>query len=54
MFGLPTAEQKKDLQRYAKDESPWGAFDTFYNFPALKVDYVPVDSPVPSGAWRAL
>ncbi len=54
MFGLPTAEEKKDLQRYAKDESPWGSFDTFYNFPALKVDFVPVDSPVPTGAWRAV
>ncbi len=54
MFGLPTAEEKKDLQRYAKDESPWGSFDTFYNFPNLKVDYVPVDSPVPTGAWRAV
>jgi len=54
MFGLPTAEEKKDLQRYARDESPWGAFDTFYNFPALKVDYVPVDSPVPTGSWRSV
>jgi isoquinoline 1-oxidoreductase subunit beta len=54
MFGLPTEEEKKDLQRYARDEQPWGAFDTFYNFPNLKVDYVPVDSPVPSGSWRAV
>src|SRR5262249_50722670 len=54
MFGLPTEEEKKDRERYAKDESPWGAYDTFYNFPALKVDFVPVDSPVPSGAWRAV
>ena len=48
-----TAEQKKDRQHYAKDESPWGAFDTFYNFP-MKVDYVPVESPVPTGPWRAV
>lgn len=54
MYPLPTTEQRKDLDRYAKDESPWGAFDTFYNFPALKVDYVPVDSPVPTGPWRAV
>jgi isoquinoline 1-oxidoreductase beta subunit len=54
MFGLPTEEEKKDLQRYARDELPWGAFDTPYNFPALKVDYVPIDSPVPTGAWRAV
>jgi len=54
MFGLPSEEEKKDLQRYARDESPWGAFDNFYNFPSMKVDYVPVDSPVPTGAWRAV
>jgi isoquinoline 1-oxidoreductase beta subunit len=54
MFGLPTAKDLSDPQFFAKDESPWGAFDTPYNFPALKVDYVPVDSPVPTGAWRAV
>ncbi|MGH9748279.1 MAG: molybdopterin cofactor-binding domain-containing protein [Candidatus Acidiferrales bacterium] len=54
MFGLPSEEEKKDPQHYAADESPWGAFDTFYNFPNLKVDYMPVDSPVPTGAWRAV
>jgi len=54
MFGLPSEEEKKDLQRYARDESPWGAFDNFYNFPSMKVDYVPVESPVPTGAWRAV
>ena len=54
MFGLPGEEEKKDRQRFAKDESPWGAFDTFYRFPAMQVDYVPVDSPVPTGAWRAV
>ena len=54
MFGLPTEEEKKDLQRYAKDESPWGSFDNPYNFLSMKVDFVPVDSPVPTGAWRAV
>jgi len=54
MFGLPTDQDKKDLQRYAKDEAPWGAFDTPYSFSTIKVDYVPVDSPVPSGSWRAV
>src|SRR5262249_52113326 len=44
----------KDRQRYAKDGSPWGAFDNPYAFPAMKVDYVPVDSPVPTGPWRAV
>jgi isoquinoline 1-oxidoreductase beta subunit len=54
MFGLPSEEEKKDLQRYARDGSPWGAYDNPYAFPAMKVDYVPVDSPVPTGAWRAV
>jgi len=54
MFGLPTAEAMQDKQRYAKDESPWGAFDTFYNFPSLKVDYLPVACPVPTGSWRSV
>jgi isoquinoline 1-oxidoreductase beta subunit len=54
MFGLPTAEDMQDKARYAKDESPWGAFDTFYNFPSLKVDYVPVACPVPTGSWRSV
>ena len=48
-----TAEEKADPRHYAKSELPWGAFDTFYNF-AMKVDYVPVDSPVPTGPWRAV
>lgn len=54
MFGLPSEQEKKDRQRYARDESPWGAFDNPYTFRAMKVDYVPVDSPVPSGSWRAV
>jgi len=54
MFGLPSDEEKKDLQRYARDESPWGAFDTPYSFSNMKIDYVPVESPVPSGSWRAV
>jgi isoquinoline 1-oxidoreductase beta subunit len=53
-LGHLTPEQKADRQHYASEEEPWGAFDTFYNFAALKVDYVPVDSPVPTGPWRAV
>jgi isoquinoline 1-oxidoreductase beta subunit len=54
MFGPPTETEKKDIDRYAKDSSPWGAYDNPYNFSSMKVDYVPVDSPVPSGPWRAV
>ena len=54
MFGPPTEEEKKDIHRYANDGSPWGAYDNPYTFPSMKVDYVPVDSPVPTGPWRAV
>jgi isoquinoline 1-oxidoreductase beta subunit len=54
MFGLPSAQEKQDRQLYARGESPWGAFDNPYSFPSMRVDYVPVDSPVPSGSWRAV
>lgn len=54
MFGLPTAEEKADTQMMIKEESPWGQFDNPYNFSAMKADYVSVDSPVPTGAWRAV
>lgn len=53
-LGQLTSEQKADRQHYAGEEEPWGAFDTFYNFAGLKVDYVPVDSPIPTGPWRAV
>ncbi|MEO8636980.1 MAG: molybdopterin cofactor-binding domain-containing protein [Gemmatimonadales bacterium] len=39
---------------YAEDETPWGAFDTPYEFPTLRVDCVDVTSPVPCGPWRAV
>jgi len=45
---------KRPLPDYAADESPWGAFDTPYEFPALRVDCADVTSPVPTGPWRAV
>src|ERR1700687_4080701 len=54
MFGFPTEEQKKDPRRYFNDGSPWGSFDNPYNFPNLKADFVPLNSPVPTGPWRAV
>src|SRR5579864_6954884 len=46
--------QDNDPMRYAKNGDPWGGFDNPYNFPAFKVDFVPVPSPVPTGPWRAV
>jgi isoquinoline 1-oxidoreductase beta subunit len=54
MFGLPSAEERADPQHYAKDESPWGAYDTPYNFASMKIDFVPLACPVPTGSWRAV
>jgi isoquinoline 1-oxidoreductase subunit beta len=53
LLGPKTAQERADPRHYAKQEMPWGAFDTFYNF-AMRVDYVPVESPVPTGPWRAV
>jgi isoquinoline 1-oxidoreductase subunit beta len=54
MFGLPTEEQKKNPRHYFNDGSPWGSFDNPYNFPNLKADFIPLNPPVPTGAWRAV
>jgi len=43
-----------DPLRYAKEGDPWGGYDNPYNFPAFKVDVVPVPCPVPTGPWRAV
>jgi isoquinoline 1-oxidoreductase beta subunit len=44
----------KDPDAYEKEQSPWGAFDTPYTFPHLRVDCADVTSPVPVGPWRAV
>ena len=54
MFGLPSEEEKKNRRRYADDGSPWGTFDNPYNIANLHADYVPVNSCVPTGPWRAV
>src|ERR1700687_2331741 len=54
MFGFPTEEQKKNPKLYFNDGSPWGSFDNPYNLPNLKADFVPLNSPVPTGPWRAV
>ncbi|HEX3703262.1 MAG TPA: molybdopterin cofactor-binding domain-containing protein [Vicinamibacterales bacterium] len=44
----------KAADAYEADQSPWGAFDTPYEFPALRVDCADVTGPVPVGPWRAV
>lgn len=52
-FGAP-ATLPTNPRKYAEDASPWGAFDNFYNYPAIKVDYFPIQTVVPIGPWRAV
>jgi isoquinoline 1-oxidoreductase beta subunit len=52
IFGAPTAADMQDPAHW-QDES-WGAYDIPYAIPAIETDYVLVDSPVPSGPWRAV
>jgi isoquinoline 1-oxidoreductase subunit beta len=54
MFGLPTEVSKKNRRRYADDGSPWGTYDNPYAVANLFADYVPVNSCVPTGPWRAV
>jgi isoquinoline 1-oxidoreductase beta subunit len=52
IFDPPTAEELAS-QAYWQDSS-WGAYDVPYTIPSIETRYVMVDSPVPSGPWRAV
>jgi isoquinoline 1-oxidoreductase subunit beta len=54
MFGLPDEKARANPKFYSDDGLPWGSFDNPYNFPHLKADFVPLNSPVPTGPWRAV
>jgi isoquinoline 1-oxidoreductase subunit beta len=49
-----TAAPPKAPDAYARDQSPWGAYDNPYAIPNLQVDCADVTSPVPTGPWRAV
>jgi len=50
----PTAEEKKNPNYFADDGMLWGSFDNPYNFAHHWADYTLVESPVPTGPWRAV
>jgi isoquinoline 1-oxidoreductase beta subunit len=54
VLGLPTEQDRKNPNFYSDDGMPWGLFDNPYNFPHHAGDFVPVQSPVPTGPWRAV
>jgi isoquinoline 1-oxidoreductase beta subunit len=48
----PTAEQMND-PIFFRDIS-WGVYDVPYDIPFIETSYVPVETPVPIGPWRAV
>jgi isoquinoline 1-oxidoreductase beta subunit len=54
VLGLPSEKDRKNPNFYSDDGMPWGMFDNPYNFPHQAGDFVPVQSPVPTGPWRAV
>ncbi|HEY2912262.1 MAG TPA: xanthine dehydrogenase family protein molybdopterin-binding subunit [Candidatus Angelobacter sp.] len=54
VLGLPTEQDRKNPNFYSDDGMPWGLFDNPYNFTHHSGDFVPVQSPVPTGPWRAV
>ena len=54
VLGLPTEQDRKNPNFYSDDGMPWGLFDNPYNFAHHAGDFVPVQSPVPTGPWRAV
>ena len=49
----PTEAELKDPAFY-RDAAAWGVYDIPYNIPAIDTRYVPVDTHVPIGPWRAV
>jgi isoquinoline 1-oxidoreductase beta subunit len=54
MFGPPSEKDRANPKMYFNEGSPWGSFDNPYNLPHLKADFIPLNSPVPTGPWRAV
>jgi isoquinoline 1-oxidoreductase beta subunit len=53
-YPLPTEDERRNPRFYFDQEMPWGSYDNPYNFQHLKADFVPMNSPVPTGPWRAV
>jgi isoquinoline 1-oxidoreductase subunit beta len=50
----PSPEEKKNSNYFADDGMLWGSFDNPYNFAHQWADFVLMESPVPTGPWRAV
>lgn len=51
--GRPSANELNDPAFY-RDSASWGVYDIPYNIPSIETRYVPVDTHVPIGPWRAV
>jgi isoquinoline 1-oxidoreductase beta subunit len=54
VLGLPSEQDRKNQNFYSADGMPWGMFDNPYNFAHQASDFIPVQSPVPTGPWRSV
>lgn len=54
VLGLPTEQDRRNPNYYSDDGMPWGMFDNPYNFAHHAGEFVPVQSPVLTGPWRAV
>jgi isoquinoline 1-oxidoreductase beta subunit len=52
--GLTNYPHDTNAKDMAEGYTPWGGFDNPYRFDAMRVEFTYVDSPVPTGPWRAV
>jgi isoquinoline 1-oxidoreductase beta subunit len=50
----PSQEEKKNPRYFSDDGMLWGSFDNPYNIAEQWADFTLVESPVPTGPWRAV
>jgi isoquinoline 1-oxidoreductase beta subunit len=50
----PSEEEKKNPRYFSDDGMLWGSFDNPYNIVHQWADFTLVESPVPTGPWRAV
>jgi isoquinoline 1-oxidoreductase beta subunit len=52
--GLTNYPKSTSAAELAEGYTPWGGYDNPYRFGAMRVEFSYVDSPVPTGPWRAV
>jgi isoquinoline 1-oxidoreductase beta subunit len=52
--GRRPSESELSDPAFYRDSASWGVYDIPYNIPSIETRYVPVDTHVPIGPWRAV